>query len=94
MNGSWGILFTRIVTPKHSTEAYLALPYHNILILLVGKEGLELTYVLRIPTGQQKTADAMRLSTVMHRAGWERGENKITIYGKQVRGFFRWIKDE
>jgi len=50
--------------------------------------------VLRIPTGQQKTADAMRLSTVMHRAGWERGENKITIYGKQVRGFFRWIKDE
>jgi hypothetical protein len=53
-----------------------------------------LTYVLRIPIGQQKTADAMRLSTVMQRAGWGRGENKITIYGKQVRGFFRWIKDE
>jgi predicted P-loop ATPase len=52
-----------------------------------------LTHVLRIPIGQQKTADAMRLSTVMQRAGWERGENKITIYGKQVRGFFRWIKD-
>jgi hypothetical protein len=26
-----------------------------------------LTYVLRIPIGQQKTADAMRLSTVMQR---------------------------
>jgi hypothetical protein len=36
----------------------------------------------------------MRFSTVMQRAGWERGENKITIYGKQVRGFFGWITDE
>ena len=36
----------------------------------------------------------MRLSTVMQRAGWERGENKITICGKQVRGFLRRIKDE
>ena len=53
-----------------------------------------LTYVLGIPIGQQKTADSMRLSTVMQRAGWERGENKINIYGKQVRGFFRWITDE
>jgi hypothetical protein len=53
-----------------------------------------LTYVLRIPIGQQKTADAMRLSTVMQRAGWEHVESKITIFGNQVRGFFRWIKDE
>jgi hypothetical protein len=29
----------------------------------------------------------MRLSVVMKRLGWERGTNKISIRGKQVRGF-------
>ena len=53
-----------------------------------------LTHVLRIPEGQQKPADTMRLSTAMRLNGWERGDNKITVNGKQVRGYFRWVKKE
>ena len=49
-----------------------------------------LTYVLRIAIGQQDTRHEMRLAGVMKTLGWERGPNKITIAGKQVRGYFRW----
>jgi predicted P-loop ATPase len=46
-----------------------------------------LTHVLGIPLGQQTTVHSMRLSVVMKRLGWERDTNKISIRGKQVRGF-------
>jgi predicted P-loop ATPase len=46
-----------------------------------------LTHVLGIPLGQQTTVHSMRLSVVMKRLGWERGTNRISIRGKQVRGF-------
>jgi predicted P-loop ATPase len=50
-----------------------------------------LTHVLRIPVGQQKVSDSMRLATVMRLAGWERDPDrkKLTINGRQVRGFYR-----
>jgi hypothetical protein len=48
-----------------------------------------LAYVLRIPIGQQKKADSMRLSDAMRHVGWERTGNKITVKGKQVRGYSR-----
>ena len=49
-----------------------------------------LTEVLSIPNGQQHRGHAMRLANVMKRLGWERdGGNKVTIDGKQVRGYFR-----
>jgi hypothetical protein len=45
------------------------------------------------PISKQVTALSMRLSTVMKRLGWERTTNgKVTIQGKQVRGYFRWKK--
>jgi predicted P-loop ATPase len=46
-----------------------------------------LTHVLGIPLGQQTTVHSMRLSVVMKRLGWQRDGNKISIRGKQVRGF-------
>jgi predicted P-loop ATPase len=46
--------------------------------------------ILKIPAAQQTTGTAMRLSNVMKRLGWQRdGGNKITIDGKQVRGYYR-----
>jgi hypothetical protein len=51
-----------------------------------------LTYVLRIPIGQQKTHHSMTLSTVMRLLGWERPDSdKISINGRQVRGYVRRI---
>lgn len=50
-----------------------------------------LTHVLRVPIGQQETRHSMTLATIMKRAGWERASNKITIGGKQVRGYFRVV---
>ena len=52
-----------------------------------------LTYVLRIPLGQQRKDHSMQLSTIMKLAGWERSQsgNKVTIRGKQVRGYFRSV---
>ena len=52
-----------------------------------------LTHVLRIPLGQQRRDQSMQLATIMKLAGWERGSgnNKVTIRGKQVRGYFRWV---
>jgi hypothetical protein len=51
-----------------------------------------LTYVLKIPVGQQLTAHTMKLATVMKHLGWERTVGgKVTILGSQVRGYFRGI---
>jgi hypothetical protein len=53
-----------------------------------------LTDLLRIPNGQRNRGHSMRLANAMKRLGWERppDDKKITIEGKQVRGYFRWIK--
>jgi predicted P-loop ATPase len=49
--------------------------------------------VLQIHPSQQTTGYAMRLKNAMKRLGWQRdGENKITIDGKQVRGYFRPVQ--
>ncbi len=50
-----------------------------------------LEHVLRIPRAQQDRAHTMRLAAVMKLLGWRRGErgNKLTVNGKQVRGYFR-----
>jgi predicted P-loop ATPase len=54
-----------------------------------------LTHVLAIPVGQQTTAHTMRLANVMRLLKWNRTSNgKITINGKQVRGYFRWPSTE
>jgi hypothetical protein len=46
--------------------------------------------VLQIPPVQQSRGFQMRLSEVMKRLRWQRdGKNKITIGGKQVRGYYR-----
>jgi predicted P-loop ATPase len=51
-----------------------------------------LTYVLKIPVGQQLTAHTMKLATVMKHLGWERTiGGKVTILGSQMRGYFRQI---
>ncbi len=50
-----------------------------------------LTYLLRVPIGQQEPRHAMRLATAMGLVGWRRTSNgKVTIAGKQVRGYFRF----
>jgi predicted P-loop ATPase len=51
-----------------------------------------LNRVFGIPAAHQEPRHWMRLSTVMKQAGWKRSENKITIHGRQERGYFRWIK--
>ena len=52
-----------------------------------------LTHVLRVPIAQQRKEHSMQLSTIMKLAGWERSPNgnKMTIRGKQVRGYFRSV---
>jgi predicted P-loop ATPase len=50
-----------------------------------------LQHLLNVPIAQQKTEHSMRLSNVMKRAGWTRDANKVTINGKQVRGYWRWM---
>ena len=51
-----------------------------------------LKYVLSIPIAQQHSGHSRRLATVMRLAGWERSNSeKVTINGKQVRGYFRTI---
>ena len=47
-----------------------------------------LTHVLRIPVWQQRKDHTMQLLTIMKLAGWERNPNKVTVGGKQVRGYF------
>jgi predicted P-loop ATPase len=53
-----------------------------------------LKYVLRVPQERQTTAITMRLGVVMRQLGWEKHANKITIDGKQVRGFSRRIPSQ
>ena len=49
-----------------------------------------LEHVLKIPPKNRKTPDSMRLANVMRALGWSRHSNgKLTIDGKQVRGFWR-----
>jgi predicted P-loop ATPase len=50
-----------------------------------------LTYLLKIPEGQQHRGHSMRLATCMKKNEWERPPSlgKITIDGQQVRGYYR-----
>ncbi|MBR1216198.1 VapE domain-containing protein [Bradyrhizobium sp. JYMT SZCCT0180] len=69
----------------------------QIIHRLEGQERVKssdlLTYVLRVPVGQQRRDHSMTLATIMKLAGWERhpNSNKVTIGGKQVRGYFRTV---
>jgi hypothetical protein len=59
-----------------------------------GQERVATSYildsVLRIPPERQSRDIPMRLANVMKRLGWKRdGVNKVTIGGKQVRGYYR-----
>lgn len=49
-------------------------------------------YVLQVPSERLTAATTMRLGTVMRQIGWERDANKITIDGKQVRGYWRPVR--
>lgn len=51
--------------------------------------GTVVKYVLQVPNERLTAATTMRLGTVMRQIGWERDANKITIDGKQVRGYWR-----
>ncbi len=52
-----------------------------------------LQYLLKIPPGLQKTADAMRLGVVMRKLGWSRPDNgNVTIDGKRVKGYFKRVE--
>jgi predicted P-loop ATPase len=48
-------------------------------------------YVLKIPIERQNAQQAMLVASMMKRLGWQkpRGDNKISIDGEQVRGFFK-----
>jgi predicted P-loop ATPase len=49
-----------------------------------------LTYVLRIPVGQQRRDHSMQLATTMKLLGWQRPDSqRMTIAGRQVRGYSR-----
>jgi predicted P-loop ATPase len=66
-----------------------------VIYLVDGQERVAtediLENVLQIHPSQLNRSHTMRLSSVMKRFGWQRdGENKITIKGKQVRGYYRW----
>jgi predicted P-loop ATPase len=51
-----------------------------------------LKHVLGIPVGVQHRGHEMQLSTTMKLLGWERPESKkVTINGKQVRGYYRRV---
>jgi hypothetical protein len=56
--------------------------------VIATKDVLEI--VLGIPAGQQNNSHGMRLANAMKNAGWERtASGRVTIGGKQVRGYFR-----
>jgi predicted P-loop ATPase len=78
-------------------EVYISTEVHHIIIHVDDQERAAsdaiLAHVLKIPIGQQTTADAMRLATVMKLLGWERPSNgKITIEGRRVQGYFRRVE--
>ena len=51
-----------------------------------------LTYVLQVPRGLQERRHSMKLATVMRLLDWERPDSqRVTINGKQVRGYFRRV---
>jgi predicted P-loop ATPase len=51
-----------------------------------------LTYVLKIPVGQQSVQHTMKLANVMKHVGWDRKlGGKVTIQGSQTRGYFRHV---
>jgi hypothetical protein len=50
-----------------------------------------LTYVLRIPVGQQRRDHSMQLATTMKLLGWDRPAGKGTINDKPVRGYTRRV---
>jgi hypothetical protein len=70
---------------------------HTIIDFVEGQERVAsadvLTYVLGIAVGHQNRGHTMRLSDVMKQLGWQRDEdgNKITVNGKQTRGYFRVV---
>ena len=70
-------------------------PRIPVVVIERGKElvasAVLLTHVLKIVEGQQGPQHAMRLAEVMQKLKWQRDPdgNKITIGGKQVRGYFR-----
>jgi predicted P-loop ATPase len=51
-----------------------------------------LTYLLRIPGGQQRRDHSMQLASTMKLLGWERPPGKVTINGQRVRGFLRRVE--
>ena len=54
-----------------------------------------LTYVLRIPEGQQRRDHSMQLATTMKLLGWNRPDGqRVTIDGKQVRGYVRRVEQD
>jgi len=49
-----------------------------------------LTYILRIPEGQQHAGHGKRLSAVMKQLGWQRKPSgKVFIDGHSVNGYFQ-----
>jgi predicted P-loop ATPase len=49
-----------------------------------------LEHVLKIPAGNLRTSDSMRLATVMRKLGWDRlNGGRLTISGCRVKGYFR-----
>jgi hypothetical protein len=52
-----------------------------------------LTYVLETKIERQTPYHGQRVATVMKLLGWQRASNgNVTIAGKQVKGYFRWVK--
>jgi predicted P-loop ATPase len=84
-----------VIVEEYYKDGYERKDEHKIIHDLEHQERVAssdlLTYVLETPISKQVTALSMRLSTVMKKLGWERATNgKVTIEGKQVRGYFRW----
>jgi predicted P-loop ATPase len=53
-----------------------------------------LTYVLKVPIGQQETRHTMKLASTMKHLGWHRySGGQVTINNKQVKGYFRMVKN-
>jgi predicted P-loop ATPase len=53
-----------------------------------------LTYVLKVPIAQQETRHTMKLANVMKHLGWQRySSGHVTIDDRQVKGYFRMVKN-
>ena len=79
------------------SERYIVTETIRIIHVADGEERVAsaaiLTHVLEVPIAYQTPNHSMRLAEVMKELGWERPpkDNKITVGGKQVRGYFRRI---